>query len=110
MTLLLLSHVLVFSRVDVGVEFFERRLLALISELGDLVYGLLHLVLYLLESVLIKDASFEKLMLEEADWVALAPLFDLVFRPVLLKEVSRPVRRRTVRDGLRAGGMAGLTL
>src|ERR687885_1611849 len=98
MALLLLSHVFVFSRIDVGVEFFDRGLLAFISELGDLVYGLLHLVLYLLEPVLIKDASFEKLMLEEANWVALAPLFDLVFRPVLLEEVSRPVWRCTVRS------------
>src|ERR671932_210952 len=108
MTLLLLSHVLVFSRVDVGVEFFDRRLLALLSELGDLVYILLHLVLYLLEPVLIEDASFEELMLEEADRGALAPLFDLVFRPVLLEEVSRPVWRCTVRDGLNGVGLAGL--
>src|SRR5215210_1808764 len=108
MALLLLSHVLVFSRIDVGVEFFERRLLALISELGDLVYGLLHLVLYLLKPILIEDASFEELMLEEADRVALAPLFDLVFRPVLLKKVSRPVWRRTVRDRLDGVGLAGL--
>src|SRR5215212_6167212 len=107
MALLLRSHVLVFSRIDVGVEFFDRRLLALISELGDLVYGLLHLVLYLLEPVLIEDAPFEELMLEEADRVALAPLFDLVFRPVFLKEVSRPVWRRTVRDGFNSVGLAG---
>src|SRR5919202_1476764 len=108
MTLLLLSHVLVYSRVDVGVEFFDRRLLALISELGDLVYGLLHLVLYLLEPVLIEDASFEELMLEEADWVAFTPLFDLVFRPILLEEVRCPMRRCTVRDHLDGVGLAGL--
>src|SRR5215212_2648820 len=105
---LLLPRVLAITCVDVGVELLQGRLLALVGEAGDLVYGLLHLVPYLLDVVLVDDVPLEKLVFELAYGVALAPLLDLVLGPVLLEEVRRPVRRGAVGDRLDRVRLAGL--
>src|SRR4051812_12260887 len=104
-TRLLLPHVLVIAGVDVGVELLHLGLFALVGEAGDLANGLLHLVLYLLQPVLVELASLQEFVLQEPQGISLAPLLDLVFRPVLLEEVRRSMRRGPVRQRLYGVGL-----
>src|SRR5215203_5054926 len=83
-----LPHILVLARVDVGVEFLLRRLVALLGELDGLAYPFLGLAFYLLDLVLIEHVVLYEFMLYHPYWVALAPLGDLFFGSVLLEEVG----------------------
>src|SRR5215213_4390084 len=94
--------------INIGVELIQRRLRALLGELHRLVDDRFGLCLDLVQRRF-GYAGVQQPRFDQTDWVALAPLRDLLLGAITLQEVGGPVRGDAVGHRFNGIGGAGLT-